>query len=75
MIIPPEINTKERKSHDLNDLRIYYMICEDIGIAETEDIQKSFYHLMKFAGQHKFLQDFILLKNYVDKLKDDNDKM
>lgn len=71
MIIPPQLNTRERKTHDLNDLRIYYMICEDLGIAEKEDIQRSFFHLMRWAGNYKFLEEFQIFKNYIDKLKSD----
>lgn len=71
MIVPPQLNTRERKNHDLNDLRVYYMICEDLGIAEKEDIQKSFFHLMRWAGNYKFLEEFQIFKNYIDKLKKD----
>lgn len=71
MIVPSELGTKERKNNDLNDLRIYYMICEDLGIVENEDIQKSFFHLMKWAGNYKFLEEFQIFRNYIDKLKKD----
>lgn len=75
MIVPSELGTKERKNNDLNDLRIYYMICEDLGIVENEDIQKSFFHLMKWAGNYKFLEEFQIFRNYIDKLKKDRIKM
>lgn len=71
MLIPPTVNTKDRKNHDLNDLRIYYMVCEELGIIDKEDIQKSFYHLMKWAGNYKFLEEFSIFKRYIDKIKKD----
>lgn len=69
MIIPPQLDTTERKHFDLNDLRVYYMICEDMGIAEEDNIQKSFYHLMKWAGNHKFLHEFRIFKMYIDTMR------
>ncbi len=73
MILPPPLNTKERKNHDLNDLRVYYMMCEEMGISEKEDVQQSFYHLMRWAGNYKFLEEFQIFKRYVDRIKKDKD--
>lgn len=73
MIVPPQLNTRERRNHDLNDLRIYYMICEDLGIAEKDDIQKSFFYLMRWAGNYKFLEEFQIFKKYIDKLRLERD--
>ena len=69
MLVPPSLNSKDRKEHDLNDLRVYYMICEDIGIADDDDIQKSFFHLMRWAGNFKFLEEFTIFKAHIDKRK------
>jgi len=65
MFLPPEPNTKERKKFDLESLRVYYLICEDLGIAEEECIKKSFYHLMAWAGQDKFNGEVRLLRDYI----------
>lgn len=69
MFLPPESNTKERKEFDLGDLRVYYLICEEIGIADEEHIQKSFYYLMKWAGQEKFSRETAILRSYITKVK------
>lgn len=65
MFLPPKPNTKERREFDLNDLRVYYLICEDLGIADEESIQKSFYYLMKWAGQDKFNKETAILRKYI----------
>lgn len=72
MLIPPSLNTKDRREHDLNVLRTYYMVCEDIGICEEEDIQKSFHFLMGWAGNYKFFEEFMIFKKYIDKRKEEN---
>lgn len=69
MLLPPRLNTKNRKEYDLNDLRIYYMICEDLGIADDENIQKSFQCLMNWAGDYKFIEEFTILKSHIDRKK------
>ncbi|KAG5859371.1 hypothetical protein KMI_07g12140 [Encephalitozoon hellem] len=69
MFLPPDTNTKERRRFDLDDLRVYYLICEELGIAEEEHIQKSFYYLMKWAGQDKFSGEVGLLRNYIMRIK------
>jgi hypothetical protein len=69
MFLPPELNTKERRDFDLNDLRVYYLICEDLGIADEEHIQKSFYYLMKWAGKEKFSKETTILKEYIMKVR------
>lgn len=67
MLIPPELDTKDRKIHDLNDLRIYYMICEDIGIANDENIQASFKCLINWAGHFKFIEEFTIFRKHIDR--------
>ncbi|KAI5149184.1 hypothetical protein ENBRE01_0745 [Enteropsectra breve] len=74
MIVPPTLESKERREHDLNNLRIYYMICEDIGIDQEETIQRSFQYLMQWAGKYKFLEEFAIFKDYVDKKKEEKSK-
>ncbi|KAI5178354.1 hypothetical protein PAEPH01_2538 [Pancytospora epiphaga] len=74
MLLPPQLDTESRKEYDLNDLRIYYMICEDLGIADDDNIQKSFQCLMGWAGKHKFMEEFSILKAHIDKKKQENGK-
>lgn len=69
MFLPPEPNTRERRAFDIDDLRVYYLICEDLEIADEEHIQKSFYYLMKWAGQDKFNRETAILKSYIMKVK------
>lgn len=69
MLVPPQLNTKDRKEHDLNTLRVYYMVCEDLGIAESESVQKSFQCLMGWAGSFKFVEEFTIFKGHIDKIK------
>lgn len=69
MIVPPKVNTKERKRHDLNDLRLYFMMCEELNISNKEDIQESFGCLIKLTGNYKFMEEFIIFKEYVEKKK------
>jgi hypothetical protein len=69
MFLPPELNTKERRAFDMGDLRVYYLVCEDLGIADEEHIQKSFYYLMKWAGKDKFSKETAILKEYITKVK------
>ena len=73
MFLPPEANTKERRRFDLDDLRVYYLICEELGIADEEHIQKSFYYLMKWAGQDKFNSEVGLLRSYIMKVRKDRE--
>lgn len=72
MILPPPLNTKDRKKHDLNDLRVFYIVCEHLGISEKEDVQKSFFYLMKWAGDYKFLEEFQIFKKYIDRIKNEH---
>ena len=67
-VVPPSLDGKDPKENDLNDLREYYMICEDMGVADYENIQLSFFNLMKWAGHYKFLEEFIIFRKYVDKI-------
>ncbi|CCI73917.1 ECU03_1115 [Encephalitozoon cuniculi GB-M1] len=69
MFLPPDANTKERRRFDLDDLRVYYLICEELGISEEEHIQKSFYYLMKWAGQDKFGGEVGLLRSYILRIR------
>lgn len=71
MLVPPTLNTKDRKDHDLNNLRIYYMLCEDIGIIDDENVQKSFHCLMGWAGNFKFVEEFTIFINHIDKRKEE----
>lgn len=68
MLVPPQLGTKERREHDLNLLRIYYMICEDMGLSDNENVQKSFQCLMSWAGTFKFVEEFTIFKEHVDNL-------
>lgn len=72
MFLPPKPNTKERKKFDISDLRVYYLICEDLGIVYEEHIQKSFYYLIKWAGQDKFSRETAILKDYIMKIRKEN---
>lgn len=69
MLVPPQLDTKERKEHDMNILRIYYMICEDIGMAKDGNVQKSFQCLMNWAGSFKFVEEFTIFREHIDRLK------
>lgn len=71
MFLPPDPNTPARRDFDLGDLRVYYLICEELGIADEEHIQKSFFYLMKWAGQDKFGREAALLKEYILKIRRD----
>eukprot|EP00866_Antonospora_locustae_P001618 jgi/Antlo1/1618/1830 len=66
MIIPPPINTKERESHDISGLRVLYLLCEDIGIAQEEHVQRAFLLLRKLVGKDRFLKEFITLQDYIE---------
>lgn len=74
MILPPALNTDDRRVHDLNSLRVYYIICEEMGITEEESIQKSFAFLMEWAGEYKFLEEFVIFEEYVNKRKKEIEK-
>lgn len=69
MLLPPALGSPERRKHDLNNLRIYYMLCEEIGIAGEENVQKSFACLMRWAGDYKFMEEFGVFQEYIDKRK------
>lgn len=70
MLIPPQVGTKDRKEHDINMLRMFYIVCETNNISNDEDIQKSFFHLVKWAGKSNFLDEFMLFEMYVEKYMD-----
>jgi len=74
MILPPTINSQDRKEHDLNDLRVYYLVCEELGIENDDSIQQSFHYLMQWAGNSKFLDEFLVFIRYIEKKKEDLDK-
>lgn len=74
MLVPPGLNTQDRKEHDLNNLRVYYMICEEIGIADDENVQKSFQCLMGWAGNFKFIEEFTIFRKYIDKKRSEYHK-
>lgn len=67
MIIPPPVNTKEREEHDISGLRVLYLLCEDTGIAHEEHVQKAFLLLRKLVGRDKFLSEFTILQEYIEK--------
>ena len=67
MFIPPLLGTKERKDLDINILRMFYIVCEVHNISEDENIQKSFFQLVKWAGKSNFLEEFHLFESYVKK--------
>lgn len=67
MLIPPQLGTKERKEHDINMLRMFYVVCENYNISEDEDIQKSFFHLVSWAGKSNFLDEFQVFELFVNK--------
>ncbi|KAI4291885.1 hypothetical protein PAPHI01_1159 [Pancytospora philotis] len=69
MLVPPALDTKDREAHDLNDLRVYYMLCEELGIANDEEVQKSFKCLINWAGKFKFVEEFTIFKQHVDRRK------
>ncbi|EOB14297.1 hypothetical protein NBO_31g0015 [Nosema bombycis CQ1] len=68
MYIPPNFYTEERKKSDLSILRMYYMVCEELGIAETEKMQKIFKFLMKYVGRPKFFEESKILERYLMKI-------
>lgn len=72
MLLPPALSTQERRSYDLDDLRVFYILCEELGIVNEEKIQKAFSLLMEWAGEYKFIEEFMILKEYVEKRKIDN---
>lgn len=69
MIIPPPLNTKEREGHDISGLRVLYLLCEDVGIAQEEHVQKAFLLLRKLVGSHKFVSEFRILQDYIETQK------
>ena len=69
MIIPPPLNTKEREKHDISGLRVLYLVCEDIGIAQQENIQKAFLLLRKLVGTGKFVSEFTILQSFIENKK------
>ena len=78
MLIPPELGTKERKEHDISILRMFYVVCESHNISDDDDIQKSFFHLVKWAGKGNFLEEFLLfevfVQKYIEKKKENQQK-
>lgn len=70
MYIPPRYYTAERKEADKAILRVYYTVCEDLGISETEKMQKIFKFMMKYLGKPKFFEESQILDRYLRKLLD-----
>ncbi|OQS55701.1 hypothetical protein EHP00_467 [Ecytonucleospora hepatopenaei] len=67
MLVPPQLGSKERKEHDINILRMFFVVCENHNISEDEDIQKSFFHLVKWAGKSNFLEEYLMFESFVQK--------
>ena len=70
MLVPPQLGTQERRNHDLDLLRIYYLICEDIELVDHENVKKSFQYLMGWAGSFKFNEEFVVFKTHIDRLRE-----
>lgn len=75
MIIPPPLNTKERESHDISGLRVLYLLCEDMGIANEDYIQQAFLFLRRLVGKVNFMSEFNILQNYIEIKKLDKIKI
>lgn len=46
---------------------MFFVVCENHNISEDEDIQKSFFHLVKWAGKSNFLEEYLMFESFVQK--------
>lgn len=66
MIIPPPLGTKAREEHDINNLRILYLISEELNIHQDGNVQRAFLLLKKLVGKHRFCREFVVLHMFLD---------
>lgn len=67
MIISPPINTNERQTHDLHDLKKIFQYCRSIGISKDIEIRKNICTLKEFAGKESFLELFANFFKLIEK--------
>ncbi|WUR04775.1 uncharacterized protein VNE69_10125 [Vairimorpha necatrix] len=64
MLIPPDFYTQERVDSDLDILRLYYTLCDELNL--TEDLKETFLRLSKLVGKPVFLKEFVLLAKFIN---------
>ncbi len=60
-----EMDQTKKKEEDINLLRMLYLFCEQNNLSEEDNIQKSFFHLVKWAGRMEFKDEFLEFESYV----------